>query len=128
MRTRSFLAFPLFAFLAGCVSDQLPMTWVRTDGQRIGGNAALEQKIEIDKTICKGEAQKAGLAGQQQIYGGLTTQLVAARIKDDSMVDVAKGCMAEHGYVYVAEADAQAKLEAFAATAAPPIKTRTASR
>lgn len=90
----------------------------RTDGQRIGGIVALQQKIEIDKTICRGETQKAGLAGQQQIYGTLTTQIIAAQAREQQLNDVAKGCMAERGYLRVPLAEAEARAEAFSSTKA----------
>ena len=69
-----------------------------TDGQRVMGNPALGAAFGIDMTVYRGVAQ------------GNTASWTAATA-------VAKGCMAERGYVLVAAGEAESLGDAFAATA-----------
>src|SRR3954451_15849114 len=86
------LAAGLAAGLVGCA--QAPKTiWIRTDGQHIPTNAAYQQKFELDKIACAGEAQKAGLSGVTFSGGGLAG-LAAQANRDQAAMDVARGCMA----------------------------------
>lgn len=118
------LPFGAIFLVAGCASDAPPSVWVRTDGQRIGGNSALEQKVDIDKTICNGEMQKAGLSGQQQFGGSLLSQAIVENQRGERLDGVAKGCMAEKGYVSVPITEAQARSDAYAAANGGKVATR----
>jgi hypothetical protein len=42
--------------VTGCAAAP-KMVWLRTDGQRMNGNAALTQQAAIDAQICSGERQ-----------------------------------------------------------------------
>jgi hypothetical protein len=101
--------------LVGC-APQVKQLWMRTDGQRITGNAALEQQVQIDKTICDGEMQKANLSGTQFCRGAIECGLADAQ-RAGSLTTVAKGCMAQKGYVMVPETEAEQKLAEFSAAA-----------
>jgi hypothetical protein len=50
--------------VSGCAA-QPNIVWLRTDGQRMTGNAALSQQLDVDKTVCQGEGQKANMSGTQ---------------------------------------------------------------
>src|SRR3954453_17816323 len=95
---------------AGCA--QAPkMVWIRTDGEHIRANPAHEQKLELDKLACNGEMQKANLSGVTLSGGGLAGAIAQSN-RDASAVGVARGCMADRGYLYVAEAEAESRLAA----------------
>ncbi|MGY3622002.1 hypothetical protein [Bradyrhizobium sp. USDA 10063] len=110
------------------------MLWVRADGQRANGNPALITQFELDSNSCLGEHNKAALSGVMVSGGGLAG--VAAEIKRSNAADtVARGCMAEKGYLQVPEDQAAAKQAELAAiaeqkrqqeapAAAPPIATK----
>jgi hypothetical protein len=101
--------------LSGCV-PQIPMIYVRTDGQRIAGNAALEQQGTIDKAICGGEVQKADLSGVSLHSGGFYA-ITARQERDTRGEQVRHGCMAAKGYVYVPLDKAEETRISFAETA-----------
>ena len=88
------------ATLTGCANEfpqpQPKMVWLRLDGQRGVGSPALTQQFETDRTAC--------LGGTQQVNG--PSQAVDAP---------AKACMAEKGYIQVAEDQAEAKSQELAA-------------
>jgi len=94
-------------FLVGC-APQDKMMWVRTDGQSGKDNPALQQQYQIDKTICAGETQKANMSGVTVVPQGIIPQAIAQAQRDDAATDVAKGCMAQHGYMLVPEKQADA--------------------
>lgn len=70
--------------LANC-GHQPAMSWVRSDNGPV-----VPTQIEADQTACRGEVQKARLAGNEQ--PGWLSKLQAHD-------DVFTGCMAEKGYV-----------------------------
>src|ERR1700742_191522 len=107
----------LGAALGGCATAPPPMEWVRTDGQRTKETATLEQQFEIDRTVCLGERQKASLSGVAVVNGSLGAAL-AARDRNASADAVARGCMAEKGYLLVSQDEAEAKRQEMAAIAA----------
>jgi hypothetical protein len=73
----------LCAAVSACAS-QTQMTWVRPDGKPVA-----EKQLEIDRTTCRGEMQKANLAS--------TTEPAIARARPVDAVFV--GCMAQRGYM-----------------------------
>jgi len=86
--------------LAGCAYElpqsQPKMVWLRLDGQRGAGNPVLTQQFETNLTTCLGKVQQDNERSQP--------------------VDaVAKTCMAEKGYIQVAEDQAEAKSQELAA-------------
>lgn len=98
---RRLFALSIGLFLLGCSTHpDLPETWVRTDGQGIFNNPALNHQFTTDKTICEGEVQKANLSGTQ-LCRGATDCLIASMARDSSLSTVAKGCMAQKGYALV---------------------------
>jgi hypothetical protein len=109
--------------LAGCqrAGQQGPkMVWVRIDGQSVRSNPKLEQQFVLDGTICKGETQKSAVGMAPIYYRGIAGAINASIIenqRESALMDVAKGCMAEKGYIYVTEQEADAR---FAAAAAKP--------
>ena len=116
--------------LAGCATQPPPdpLVYVRTDGQKSLGNPALEQQYEIDKTICIGEGQKSAVVIAPIYYNGLYGAIQAAQIQNEhreSLGDIMKGCMAQHGYVSVPRSQAQSTLDGFAATAKARPKPKT---
>lgn len=79
------LAAALLLSLASCASD--PSRWSRLDGSPI-----YPQQFETDSTICRGEKQKAALAG------GIESDLLQTATQRRQQVDVFVGCMAQRGY------------------------------
>jgi hypothetical protein len=104
--------------LAGCqtAAQQEPkMVWVRIDGQSVRDNPTLEQQFVLDGTICKGETQKSAVGMAPIYYRGIAGAINASIIesqRQDALVDVAKGCMAEKGYIYVTEQEGEARIAA----------------
>jgi len=72
--------------LAGCAT-QPPMRWVRPDG-----NTFTPEQFEVDRTICRGEMQKANLASNAEAGLG----------RGRAVADVYPGCMAQRGYMLTA--------------------------
>lgn len=116
----------------GCATAP-KMTWLRVDGQRSVDNPAVRTQYELDSTACLGERNKASLSGVTVSGGGLAG--LAAQIDRSNAADtVARGCMAEKGYLLVPEEQAAAKRaelvaiaeqqRAQAAPAPPPAKVR----
>ena len=84
------------SLLSGCVET----VWVRSDGQSAKNNPALNQQFQIDQQICNGEVSKAEMSSVPTIVSGdYYNHAVASQ-------GVAKGCMAQHGYMLVAKKDA----------------------
>jgi hypothetical protein len=101
------ITMALAVLLAGCAAQPKPV-FIRLDGQSIAGNPVLAQQFEIDKTICEGDTQKANMAGVN-LCRGTVDCLYAGIERNNQMLSVAKGCMAQHGYMLVAEEEAEAK-------------------
>ncbi len=113
---RSFISAALCGlFLASC-AQPTKMLWVRIDGQRVSTNPVLLQQAEVDKTICLGERQKAGLSGVTVASGGIAGA-IAMQERTQAADQVAAGCMAEKGYLMVPEDQAAAKIAELAAIA-----------
>lgn len=90
-----------------------PLVAVRLDGQPIEGNPLHMQALDVDRMICVGEAQKAGLSGST-VYGrGIAPLIVDEIIRDDKVGDVMNGCMAQRGYVLVRASRAEAQMAQF---------------
>lgn len=112
-----FGAIILCLALASCVTQpSVPNVWVRTDGQTIRESAALVQQYEVDRTVCEGEMQKANLSGTQ-FCRGVGDCMVSSIERNSSLAIVAKGCMAQKGYVLMPEDQAEAYKETARATA-----------
>lgn len=74
---------------AGCAT-QRPLTWARTDGKVFTAD-----QFNLERTICRGEMQKANLAG-------FPAEGVGSAIRRGNAVgDVFVGCMAQRGYIQV---------------------------
>jgi hypothetical protein len=71
------------ASLAGCAT--LPSAWTRADGRPV--DAA---QLQLDRSVCNGEMQKANLAAGDS---------AAEFYLSSAEVDVYTGCMAQHGYL-----------------------------
>jgi hypothetical protein len=76
--------FTLSVGLVGCTTHPA-MSWFRADGKPV-----VPIQLEADETGCRGEVQKARLAGSNQL--GLLSRLQAHD-------EVFTGCMADKGYV-----------------------------
>jgi hypothetical protein len=97
--------------LVGC-AQQPKQVFIRTDGQSIKGNAALEHQYQIDATVCEGDMQKANMSGTQFCRGAVDCA-VAGAVRGEQAMTVGKGCMAQRGYMAVLETEADAKKEEF---------------
>lgn len=75
--------------LSACAA-QKPLGWLRIDGRTVN-----PQQFEVDRTICRGETQKAGLAAPRAEGLGQVWQ------QQDAMSEVFIGCMAQRGYTAV---------------------------
>lgn len=111
------------------------MLYIRADGQRPSQSPVVHQQFEMDATMCQGEMQKANLSGVTFTGGGIAGAIAASQ-RSDAVGQVARGCMAEKGYVLVPEDQIEQKAAELAAInaqkqtatipAVPP--TQTASR
>lgn len=95
-------AFAILAIgLAGCNTTQnQAYTWARADGRAVSPN-----QFELDKTICLGETQKSAVGMAPIYYHGIGGAVGAAIIENqrgEGLQDIAKGCMAQRGYLRVA--------------------------
>ena len=95
------------AMLGGCAAAP-KMVWLRVDGQTVRENPVLQTQAEIDGTSCLGERNKAALSGVTVASGGLAGAMAAAD-RSAAADTVARGCMAEKGYLLVREDEAEAK-------------------
>ena len=109
-----------FLTLAGCMSAPPPvqLTWLRTDGRSAHEEPALEQQFEIDRTVCLGETQRAGLAAAPVYTNNFIDAAIVSSARQRQMNDVAIGCMAGKGYVQVPADQAPARAAEFRAAAA----------
>ena len=110
-------------FLAGCAGDAPQLVPVRLDGQSIGGSPAMVQTYRTDRAICVGEAQKAKLSGSTFYGGSLSGAIVAGMESEDAARDVLEGCMAQRGYTYIDERQANAAAAEFRSNAQSPAGT-----
>lgn len=101
--------------VAGCTAAP-KMLWVRADGQRASENPVLKTQYELDSTSCLGERNKAALSGVTMTGGGFEG-IVASAERSNAADTVARGCMAEKGYLMVPEEQAPAKQAELAAIA-----------
>jgi hypothetical protein len=88
--------FLLALFLAGCAR---PLEW-----RQIDGGAPDPQRLNVDATICQGEAQKARLSGgSTYVPTGDAFAQVNSGLDDlqrsIATQDVLTGCMASKGYI-----------------------------
>jgi hypothetical protein len=128
MKRRAAVVFAGIA-LASCTTAQPadPMIFIRTDGQSVKDNPAVEQQFEIDKTICLGQTQATNLSSNPVFTNNvlINAEITDARVAQ--ITDVAVGCMAGRGYVYVPLSQAPARAaELKAAAAAGAIGTKPA--
>ena len=79
----------LCGLLVGCAAE--PKEWTRPDGHPI--NPA---QLELDRTACKGEVEKAAVTGQAKSTVGMPLGM------DNQDMRVFKGCMASRGYLAAA--------------------------
>jgi hypothetical protein len=119
-------AFALALLCAGCTT-QPKMLWMRADGQRITGNPALSQQVELDETVCAGEASKADMSGTVIDRGGIAGAVNDVRRGQESL-SVTRGCMAQRGYVLIPADQADERLTEAAAVHAAPKAKATAGR
>lgn len=85
---------------------------VRTDGQRISGNPALETQFQTDHAICMGERQKALLSGGA-VGVGLVGAVVQGIDRSEKGDAVMAGCYAQRGYAIVTPGQAAAQAARF---------------
>lgn len=81
--TQILLVFACCIAVAACAST--PPVWTRADGSPVEPT-----QLQLDQTICRGEVQKADLAGNND-----EIELLRAK----SRADIMAGCMAQHGYL-----------------------------
>lgn len=105
--------------VTGCATAPPPVqkVWVRTDGQRSADNPALKQEFELAKTACFGQANAAGLSGTQLCRGPVDCSIQADQ-RTSAQISVLEGCMADRGYTWVREDQAEAVAEQNRAIAA----------
>ncbi len=113
--SRLLVAFAATAVLVAC-AQPIKQVWIRIDGQPIIATPANMQQFEIDQTICGGRTQAANLSGTQYCRG-IADCIVQGEQRGQGMGAVAKGCMAERGYMQVPEPEAETRAAAFRSTA-----------
>lgn len=125
MRKILIAMIPLCAGLAGCVSDPSATAvsaigisdnvYVRADGKRLADHPALAAQLEVDRAVCKGQAQKIGMETPKEIESKNTMlQIVSVGMKEGKISDIMQGCMAERGYLYMSVAEAEARADKIA--------------
>ena len=111
-------AIALAAAVAGCqtAAQNGPVYgWMRADLRRISGDPERERQAALDKAVCLGETQKSAVGMAPVSYRGIGGAIDAAILENqrgDALKDVAKGCMAQRGYLYVTREEAEAQLAA----------------
>jgi hypothetical protein len=80
------MAVLLCGLVGGCATAGTTV-YLRTDGRRVADHPELRKEIEIDRTICEGEAAKADVSD---------APLVRRQWGYDAMFN---GCMAQRGWV-----------------------------
>jgi hypothetical protein len=78
--------FACVLLLGGCAST--PAVWIRPDGRPVD----LAQ-VEVDRTICRGEVEKAAAQGGSQ---GTLDRFIGPDRQDKTIY---LGCMAQRGYM-----------------------------
>lgn len=76
----------LCLLLAGCAAE--PKDWTRPDGHPIN-----QTQLELDRTACKGEVDKANMSGKHDSSVDMPLGM------DPQDMRVFKGCMASRGYL-----------------------------
>jgi hypothetical protein len=83
--------------LMGCASEPRKF-WTRSDGGPV-----IARQFEVDRTICRGESQKANASGTVIAGGGglagALAGAAAAENRNEALGDVYSGCMAQRGYL-----------------------------
>jgi hypothetical protein len=121
MMTRS---SPLLALLvaagclAGCQTAAPPeqLLWLRTDGQRMSGDPALESRARADLAFCQRQAEAAGV-GNVDITQGAISSAAASNPAYAASISAARACMGARGYALVPQSQAAATSAAYAAAA-----------
>jgi hypothetical protein len=99
---------------AGQAPAPVKMLWLRADGQ---DDPVLARQFETDRTVCMGERRKANVTVVPIASGGVAG-VIATQERPETVDDVAKGCMAEKGYLLVPETEVEAKRQELATIAA----------
>jgi hypothetical protein len=93
--------------LMGCASEPRKF-WTRSDGGPV-----IARQFEVDRTICRGESQKANASGTVIAGGGgLAGALAGAAAvenRSEALADVYVGCMAQRGYLVKPDCPPSAK-------------------
>ncbi|WP_157196494.1 hypothetical protein [Methylobacterium sp. 88A] len=119
----------LTSLMAGCqttAQNQPVFGWMRADLRRITGNPELETQVALDKQVCIGETSKSAVGMAPIYYRGLGGAIGAAIVENqrgEALKEVAKGCMAERGYLYIEMSEADARLTAAEEARAKPKRT-----
>jgi hypothetical protein len=72
--------------VAGCAAE--PNAWTRPDGQSVNPT-----QLQLDKTACEGEVEKAAVQGQARSTVGMPLGM------DTQDMRIFTGCMASRGYL-----------------------------
>jgi hypothetical protein len=92
--------------LGACVStqqNQPRMGFTRGDGRLISADEKLRKQFLMDWAICKADTDKVALTVPPVYWrgiGGMISASVVQQKQVAALVDIAKGCMAQRGYVY----------------------------
>lgn len=126
---RKFTVLSVLCLVTGaCASAPAEqLVFIRTDGQSTAGNPALEQQGLIDRTICAGQTQQSAIGAPIVYYQGIGGAIDAAVIqgqRQGALSDVARGCMAQKGYIQVPISQAPDTLASLQKTAKEREKLR----
>ena len=81
--------------------------WARADGGSVRETLEEQQKFRMAVAVCKGESQKAGLAGSTVVIGRGNVFEEAMRDveRGQAMDEVFVGCMAQQNYAFLLQSE-----------------------
>jgi hypothetical protein len=113
---RALFALSAGLLLAGCqtTASSENLLWLRTDGQRMSGNAALQARAHADLAYCQTQVLATGPSGIDLNAGAISSR-AASDPGNAAAISAARACMGSRGYALVPESQAAATLASYAA-------------
>lgn len=110
-----FIAASAALFLAGCANQQDiddPKMFGRVDCKRASASADIQTQYELDKQVCLGRANAAGLSGTSAMHGyGIVGAINQSMTATSIAGSTATSCMAERNYLYARRSEHTARCQ-----------------